>query len=195
MLLLGCGGESRPQPDAVYLLALGQELPDTQGLVCEDIPTPARRGECLFFAAREQGWPEGEYLCPVEGPWAEICRFELVDQGGLVGEEARRACAGTGAFEPQCRAHALQRELELLARTEPPWDTAGLFAAWGIEEDPVVLAALHAASGEPCPEGPSCELVDVVLASWSGEQNEVSDRLGAWRMRERPRWMRAFPPR
>ncbi|HJN75784.1 MAG TPA: hypothetical protein QGF58_17780 [Myxococcota bacterium] len=193
--LLACG-DAQPEPDgdAVYLVAMAQESADAAGLVCDGIPSPALRGECAFFAAREQGHPEGLFLCP-DGDWGRLCRFELYDRGGLIGEEARAACAGLGDIEDQCRSHALQRELEALAETEPPWDVS-VFADYGIEEDAVVLAALHAATGEPCLESSeACGLVDDVLATWAGEDRGLDKRLGAWRMRQRPRWERRFPAR
>lgn len=196
MLLLGCATEApvEPNADALYLRALGQESADAAGLICGDAPAGAVRGECLLFAARELGHPDGLLLCE-DGVWGDICRFELADQGALVGDAAREACSRTGDFEAQCRQHALQRELEALASTAPPWNTGAVFAAYGRDEDPLFLAALHAASGEPCRDGDACELVDAVLGSWAGTDPSLDDQLGTWRMRERPRWTRQFPPR
>lgn len=193
-MLLACGASEppAPYPDAQYLAAMGQELPDAAGLICEDIGAGPRRGECFFFAAREAGWPEGLFLCD-EGTWSDLCRFELIDHGGLIGDEAREQCASTGDFEASCRAHALQRDLEAHGQAGPPWHTEAIFAAWGVPFDPTFEAALHAATGEPCVD--HCELVETILLSWSGETTAVDDDLGRWRMRERPRWMREHPPR
>lgn len=122
LLVLGCEQREAPsvQDQRAYRAARCAAIIDTE-----------LRRECWVMSAGElsRGGDRdaAEALCAqLEDPtWKSECRFLVIDQADLLGEEAVAACKTLEKFEVSCRNHAYERHtryhLPLVAGEEDAW--------------------------------------------------------------------------
>ena len=111
-----------PAADRARLLAVAADPAAWAG--CAEIADPRMSVECRMVAALALAGAGGEAAAaPVcaglpAGPTADECRFLVCDGARVRGADARRCCAGAGAFQTRCLGHARGRD------AQAAWDAA-----------------------------------------------------------------------
>jgi len=128
VLPLGCargpGDPGDPAADRARVLEVAAD--PSAWPRCAEVGDPAMAVECRMVAALALASSVGEGAAsPVcaglpAGPAADECRFLVCDGARVRGADARRCCAGAGAFHTRCLGHARGRDAQAAWDAAPP---------------------------------------------------------------------------